>query len=170
MRMLFPVAPNASHSSRGPTSERLTSSLFDRYASESYHAQARQNAMVNAAGMISPTIALRSLSMAAAGTDFAGHRRFLEQAEAYRFALVQRLNRLQAETVHYSDDTATDPDADRRKRVTAANWAKMPDFAFRPPDGATLAAGALPGLAILLLWLSAVGLLLPRATRRLGAN
>lgn len=148
--------------------ERLTSALFDRYAGESHAAQDRQNALVQAIGVLSPTIALRSLSMAAAGTDSTGHRRFLEQAEAYRYALVQRLNRMQAEAVSYSDDTATDRDADRRKRVSASNWDQMPDFIYRAPSGPALAAGALPGLTVILGWLLAAILLLARASRRLG--
>lgn len=149
--------------------ERLTSALFDRYAGQSYAAQARQNAMVETAAVLSPAIALRSLSMAAAGTDFAGHRRFLEQAEAYRYALVQRLNQLQAESVRYADDTAEDAGADRRKRVSARNWQAMPDFTFVAPTGAVLARAALPGLAALFGWLAAAMLLLALATRRLGA-
>lgn len=148
--------------------ERLTSALFDRYAGQSFAAQDRQNALVAAAGLVSPAIALRSLSMAAAGTDFAGHRRFLEQAEAYRYALVQRLNRMQADRVAYADDVAEDAGADRRKRVSGRNWGAMPDFAYRAPAGATLAAGALPGLLIVLGWLGVAGVLLARATRRLG--
>ncbi|WP_066774865.1 ABC transporter permease [Sphingomonas sp. CCH5-D11] len=152
----------------GMEGERLTSELFDQYARQSYHAQDRQNALVEAVGMLSPAIALRSLSMAAAGTDFAGHRRFLEQAEAYRYALVQRLNRMQAEAVSYGDDTATDADADRRKRVSASNWGRMPDFAYQAPSGAMLAAGALPELAIVLGWLAVAAALLARAARKLG--
>lgn len=154
----------------GLEGERMTSKLFDRYAGESYAAQARQNALVETAGLLSPAIAIRSLSMAAAGTDFAGHRRFLEQAEAYRYDLVQRLNKLQADNVSYKDDTAQDADADRRKRVAASNWAAMPDFAFKAPRGADLARGALLGLAIILAWLAVAALLLMMATRRLGAR
>ncbi len=150
--------------------ERLTSALFDRYAGESYAAQARQNDIVAVVGAASPTIALRSLSMGAVGTDFQGHRRFLEQAEAYRFALVQRLNQLQADGVSYADDTAEDAGADQRKRVAATNWEAMPDFAYRSPGGVALAQEALPGLAILFAWLALAGLLLWRVTRKLGAN
>ena len=148
--------------------ERLTSSLFARYTGESYAAQVRQIALVNAAGILSPTVAIRALSMAAAGTDFAGHRRFLDQAEAYRYALVQRLNLMQAQDVSYADDTAEDAGADRRKRVSATNWSAMPDFAFEPARGADLARAALPGLAILLAWVGVALLMLARATRSLG--
>jgi len=153
---------------QGLESERLSSALFNRYTAESDAAQARQIALVDAAGILSPTMALRSLSMAAAGTDLAGHRRFLDQAEAYRYALVQRLNRMQAHDVSYADDTAEDAGADRRKRVSAENWRSMPDFAFAPPPGAVLARGALWGSAVVLGWLGVAGLLLALATRRLG--
>jgi ABC-2 type transport system permease protein len=150
--------------------EKMTSGLFDRYASQSFTAQARQNALVSMIGVLSPAIALRDLSMAAAGTDFAGHRRFLEQAEAYRYDLVQRLNRLQAEAVSYANDTATDPGADRRKRVSEEHWQAMPEFAFRQPDGGALARAALPGLMTVLTWLAVVSTLLLLATRRLGVR
>lgn len=150
--------------------EKMTSGLFDRYAGESFAAQANQNALVSAIGLLSPAIALRDLSMAAAGTDFAGHRRFLEQAEAYRYDLVQRLNRLQAEAVSYANDTASDAGADRRKRISGNHWQAMPEFEFRQPDGATLASAALPGLAVVLMWLGAVSILLFLATRRLGVR
>jgi len=151
-------------------SERLSAALFDRYSGESHAAQDRQIALVDAAGVLSPAIAIRALSMAAAGTDFAGHRRFLDQAERYRFALVQRLNHMQADAVSYADDSAEDPGADRRKRVSAANWQAMPDFAFAAPSGAVLARAALPGFGIVLGWLALAILLLSLATRRLGGN
>ncbi|MDG6077715.1 DUF3526 domain-containing protein [Erythrobacter litoralis] len=148
--------------------EQMTSKLFDQYADKSYNAQERQNWMVEWLGVLSPAISVRSVSMAAAGTDFAGHRRFLDQAEAYRYELVQQLNRLQAEAVSYADDIAEDPGADDRRRVAAANWAKMPDFGFRPATSAELARAAVPGLLMLVGWLVLAGLALASATRRLG--
>lgn len=150
--------------------ERLTSELFDRYAKASFAAQDRQNRLVGMIGLLSPTIAISSLSMAAAGTDFAAYRRFLEQAEAYRYDLVQRLNRLQAEAVSYADDTAEDPDADRRSRISADNWHGVPAFAFEPSRGSDLARGALPGLAVVCLWLTLASGLLALATRHLGTR
>lgn len=150
--------------------EKLTSALFDRYTEESYGAQAKQNMLVEAIGVLSPAIALRSLSMAAAGTDFAGHRRFLEQSEHYRYRLVQHLNQMQADDVSYADDTAEDAGADQRKRVSARNWGRMPDFIYQGPSGAMLAAAAVPGLLIVFAWLGFAGVLLARATRRLGGR
>lgn len=150
--------------------ERMTSTLFNHYTAASFAAQERQNAIVHTVGLFSPTIELRSLSMAAAGTDLGGHRHFLEQAEAHRYALVQRLNTMQAEGVSYADDIATDTGADRRKRVSAEHWQAMPDFRFIPARGAILAAAALPGLAKVSAWLVVAIGLLGLATRRLGVR
>ena len=49
--------------------EKLTSRLFDDYADRSFAVQAAQSGLMNGFGLISPTVALRRLSMAAAGTD-----------------------------------------------------------------------------------------------------
>ena len=135
--------------------EKLTSGLFDRYASASFATQADQSAIMYGFSAISPAIALRRLSMAAAGTDLAGHRRFLDQAEAYRFDIVQRLNRLQADAVSYADDTAKDAGADRRKRIAHTHWNTIPEFNFTPATGAELVGAALPGLAVVAAWLLA---------------
>lgn len=133
--------------------EKLTSGLFDRYANASFATQAKQSAIMHGFGTISPAIALRQLSMAAAGTDLAGHRRFLDQAEAYRFDIVQRLNRLQADAVSYADDTAKDAGADQRKRIARHHWDEIPKFAFTPATGSQLVRAALPGLLIVAAWL-----------------
>lgn len=135
--------------------EKLTSGLFDRYAAASFATQAEQSAIMHGFGALTPAIGLRRLSMAAAGTDLAGHRRFLDQAEAYRFDIVQRLNRLQADSVSYADDTARDGGADQRKRIAHANWDQIPEFIFKPATGSQLLHAALPGLEALGGWLLA---------------
>jgi ABC-2 type transport system permease protein len=149
--------------------EKLTSQLFDDYAERQFAEQHRHRAIVTGFGLISPAIALRSLSMAAAGTDLDGHRRFLSQAEAYRYDIVQRLNRLQAEAVTFSDDSNRnkDPEAGRRVRIDPANWGKVPDFAYQPASLAEKLRSAAPGAAILLAWLIGAALLLRRAARSL---
>lgn len=147
--------------------ERMTSSLFDRYAERQFAREREQAATVGLIGLLSPSIAIQRLSMATAGTDLEGHRRFLLQAEAYRFDIVQRLNRMQAEALTYSDDSNrnSDPDAARRVRIDSANWRGVPDFAYR---GATTAeklrAAAAPAL-VLGGWLL-LGLLLLRLAAR----
>lgn len=155
----------------GVEGERLTSGLFDDYLGRSFSTQVAQSELMDSFGIVSPTLALRRLSMAAAGTDLTGHQRFLEQAEAYRYDLVQRLNTLQANAVAYADDTAEDAGADQRKRVSAENWQAMPVFAFKPASAGDLTHAAMPGLVMLLIWLVIATLaLVPTANRLQGVQ
>lgn len=150
--------------------ERITSQLFGQYAADQFSRQRRQGSVATAFGLISPAIALRSASMALAGTDLDGHQRFLDQAEAYRYAIVQALNRLQAEAVTYADDGSRnkDPEAARRVRIDPKHWHDVPDFSYRAATLSERFQAATPGLALLLLWLAAGGLVLRVAARRIG--
>jgi ABC-2 type transport system permease protein len=149
--------------------EKLTSKLFDDYANKQFAAQQAQNRLSDTAGILSPTFALRRLSMSAAGTDLEGHRRFLSQAEAYRFAIVQQLNQLQANAITYEDDSNRnkDPEAGRRVRIDPENWREVPDFRYRAAATHEKLKAALPGMVMLLGWLVALGPGLRAATRRL---
>ena len=146
--------------------ERLSALLFERYATQLARAQRDQSDLVLIAAAISPTIALRDLSMRAAGTDLAAHRRFLAQAEAYRYGIVQRLNRLQAEALTYDDDGKrnSDPEAARRVRIDARNWQALPDFTYRPADPGAQVRAAAPAAAWLALWLGFAVMLLVATT------
>lgn len=87
--------------------------------------------------------------MTAASTDLASFRRFLEQGEQYRYDLVQGLNRLQAEHLHYVDDS----DPDKENRIAHTHWQAFPDFHYEAaPIGQTRYRAA-PATAILLAWL-----------------
>jgi ABC-2 type transport system permease protein len=112
--------------------EALTSKLFDNYANQQFDGQHAQSGLVDAFGIVSPAIAIRRLSMSASGTDLEGHRRFLAQAEAYRFTTVQQLNKLQATALTYADDGGRndDPEAARRVRIDPKNWQAIPDFKY----------------------------------------
>lgn len=152
--------------------ERLTSQLFRDYAAEAARIQRAQQAHVLALGWASPAIAVRRASMLGAATDLDTHLAFLERAEAYRFDMVQRLNRLHTEKVSAEDDAARSRDlaAERRTRVTAANWRAIPDFRFDAPAPAARAAGMGAALLILALWLGAALAAAAFAARRLARS
>ncbi|HEV2612949.1 MAG TPA: DUF3526 domain-containing protein [Noviherbaspirillum sp.] len=126
--------------------ERLTSELFDEYMQADFQTQDRQSAFINRFGIVSPVIALQRMSMALAGTSREHHEHFLVEAEKYRFALIQALNDLHATEVRYEND--------RAQRVGKHHWQDLPRFNYIPPDRQqTISEHAIPGLAILLLWL-----------------
>ena len=141
--------------------EALTSGLFDRYFEETASVQRAQAAIVNQAAILSPALAARRLSMAGTGSDLETHLRFLQQSEAYRFDLIQRLNVMHRDMLTFADDSARsrNADAERRTRVSAGNWATAPDFVFIPTTAAERRAAMTPALLMLMAWL-AFGLVL----------
>lgn len=152
--------------------EKLTSSLFDRYAAQAFGAMEAQGRVMDALAVVSPTVAIRRVSMTLAETDLFAYRRFLEQAEAYRYDLVQRLNRLQATAVTAADDAAKSNNAaaEARSRISTDHWRTMPQFDPTRPSAADVVSRALPGLTALLLWLVAGAWLAVRAGRRLNRS
>ncbi|QGW82637.1 ABC transporter permease [Variovorax paradoxus] len=147
----------------GMEGERLTSALFERYANASFERQAAQLRRVDAFALISPVIALRRLSMAAAGTDLQNYRRFVEQAERHRYRMVQELNRLQAEKLSFAGDRSS-----RDSRISHAHWHGVADFRYQAAPPAEALRRAAPAAGVLLLWLVVLAGLLAVATRRLG--
>jgi ABC-2 type transport system permease protein len=146
--------------------ERLTSALFKRYADDAFARQGSQSALVDAFGVISPLIALRRVSMSAAGTDLDSYRAFLEQGEAYRYRLVQRLNGLQAEKLRFASDGKVGVD----NRIDRANWQAIAPFVYQPRSDSAMLERAAAGAAILAAWLAGLALLTWRAMRRLGKD
>lgn len=141
--------------------ERLTSQLFDDYASEAFARQDRQGALVRNFGIASPLIAVRQLSMTLAGTDLDSHQDFLNQVESYRYGFVQELNRMQAEQI-----PVVDPGED--PRIEASNWREIPGFSYAAPDPLAYGSGRIVAtFAILALWLAGLTLLYAIAGRRL---
>ncbi|MBN7796015.1 ABC transporter permease [Parahaliea mediterranea] len=148
----------------GTEGERRSSELFNRYAAEVFDLQERQNHLVDQYGWLSPTLALRRLSMTVAGTDLASFRHFLEQGEQYRYDLVQRLNRLQSGEITYADDT----DPDKENRISHAHWQAFPDFHYQPFPVDQALRRAAPAGAMLLAWLAALASLTWLLGGRLG--
>ncbi|MQT92517.1 ABC transporter permease [Pseudomonas helleri] len=148
----------------GEEGERQSSELFNRYAAVAFGLQAQQNRLVDGFGLLSPTLALRRLSMAASSTDLTSFRRFLEQGEQYRYGLVQGLNRLHAEHLHYVDDS----DPDKENRISHTHWQRFPTFHYEAaPVSDSLRGAALSG-GILLLWLLILASLTLWSAGRLG--
>ncbi|PHY21538.1 DUF3526 domain-containing protein [Caulobacter sp. BP25] len=152
--------------------EKLTSSLFNRYSNQAFAAMEAQGRVMDALVVVSPTVAIRRLSMTLSETDLFAYRLFLEQAEAYRYDLVQRLNRLQATAVTAADDAAKSKSAsaEARSRISAEYWRAMPHFDPARPSAADVMGRALPALAALLFWVVAGALFAAQAGRRLNRS
>lgn len=148
----------------GMEGERKSSELFDRYAAAAFDRQERQGEIIDAFGWASPALALRRLSMAAAGTDLASYRSFLEQGERYRYTLIQGLNRIQVERLAYADDI----DRNKENRVSREHWREFPEFQYEAAPVATTLRRVAPAAGVLALWLAALGALAWVLAGRLG--
>lgn len=133
--------------------QRLTETL-NRYAQAQMAAETRQAAVLASHGWITPLLAVSEASRALAGTDLAHHHRFLQEAEALRYAFVQGLNKVHAEKLAYSDDVrrSGDASAEERTRVDATNWQLLDRFRFEPDAASTRVAQAGPQWLMLGLW------------------
>lgn len=151
--------------------EARTTEVLNAYAEEQLATERAQSRVAARFGLLSPTVALRRLSMIAAGTDLENHHRFLRAAEAHRFEFVQSLNRLHTERLRYQDDMRRNDGAaeTRRARVSAENWSLLPEFDFEPPAAGDRAHRALPSAGILLLWFGLASAMLYRSARRVAA-
>jgi ABC-2 type transport system permease protein len=135
-------------------SEQRLTEMLNRYAQAQMAAETRQAAVLASHGWITPVLAVAEASRAVAGTDLAHHHRFLQEAEALRYAFVQGLNRLHAEKLAYSDDVRRSGDAlaEERTRVDATNWQLLDRFVFAPDAARSRIARAAPQWLMLCMW------------------
>ena len=134
--------------------------VFDRQFGALWDTFERQQRLQEWAGIVAPVVALRSLSMALASTDFSEHRDFSEAAE-------QQRRRIQ-EVVSQDLIEHADPLGDRHFSYRAAPtlWAKVPEFDYRLPRVGFALSRHWPSLMVLVLtFLMAAGL--ARVSRRL---
>ncbi|MEE2960673.1 MAG: ABC transporter permease subunit [Myxococcota bacterium] len=116
-----------------------------------------QEKVVAFIGVISPFLAMRTLSAGLSGTDFSHHRHFTDQAEAWRKKLVTQLNKDFADNAGYEG---------WEYRAGPELWKKIPPFTYEAPTvGFALQTHAL-SLGILLLWLVAAILLALRSAQK----
>jgi ABC-2 type transport system permease protein len=131
-------------------SERVSSAIFDGFHDKLRASYAKQNALTLSAGLYTPLVAVRALSMALAGTD--GHHlaRFEAEVEAHRYGFVQRLNELHTREIRWENDKA--------ERVDASAWASFAPFSFERPNAAFALANMGAAALALALWTALAGI------------
>jgi ABC-2 type transport system permease protein len=136
--------------------ERHAQQVFDREIGgffDRVEAQDRTHARL---GWLSPAVAFSVVSAAAAGTDFASHRHFVDAAEHYRRDLVNRMNA----------DLIPNPAVNGRLHTNDNTlWSQVPEFDYRQPPLADAIRPARAAVVALLGWI-AIGMLLLAVTAR----
>lgn len=117
--------------------------VFDRYYGELWSTFRQQERVHRAASLLAPALAVRSLPMAFAGTDFAQHAHFARAAEDYR-RMIQR--------VMNSDITEQGGNARGPYLAGAELWAKVPEFRYEAPDTGWVLGNQTGSLLLLAAW------------------
>lgn len=134
--------------------------VFDRHYGRLFTRYEAQNRAVQWTGFIAPMLAVRPLSMALAGTDFAHHRAFVAAAEAHRRGMQRVLN---ADIVAHAKPGAA--------YVAGPElWARVPAFDYRFPPAWWAVRQALPSALLLAVWGLASGWFALTAMRRQTAD
>lgn len=127
---------------------RFENEVFDHHFGALNAAVLAQEQWSQWLSFLSPTLAVRSLSMAFAGTDHTHHRDFLDHAERYRRELVAMMD----------NDFATNAGADGWEYVAGRElWEKAPRFDYVSPDLSWVLSHQWKSLTALLCWLGGAG-------------
>jgi len=120
--------------------ERHSHEVFDRLIGGFHDRVQAQDRLFGRLGLLSPAVALHTVSAAVVGTDFHQHRHFINAAESYRRALVNRIN---GEVMRH------DVVGNERYEEGSDFWANVAPLAYRPPAVAgTVAEVAVPIFAL----------------------
>jgi ABC-2 type transport system permease protein len=93
-------------------------------------------------GLAAPMLAIRSVSMALAGTDFQHHRHFITAAESYRRVIQQTMN---GDIMAHPTKTAYLAGSDL--------WSQVPEFEYEAPAASWAMDNLRGSIAVLGLWL-----------------
>ncbi len=137
---------------------RFENEVIDHHHARLADAIERRERLSQLASVVSPVVAIRSLSMALAGTDYAHHRHFSDGAERHRRSLVDMLNR------ELGEKGGGDAWAYRAGREL---WERAPPFEPTRPDLAWVLARQRASVLSLGAWLLLAGALAWLAARRI---
>lgn len=116
--------------------------VFDRHFDRLFSRYEQQNRVMQWCGIVAPSLPMRALSMALAGTDFAHHRDFINAAEAYRRSIQRTLN------VDIVSHTAQGYTAGREL------WERVPAFAYHTPGTGWALGATRMSVWLLPVWLA----------------
>jgi ABC-2 type transport system permease protein len=132
--------------------------VFEQHFNGVFDQFERQNAVYQWGGIVSPLIAVRSMSMGLAGTDFAHHRHFGVAAEAYRRLIVNYMD---------ADILVHPTKAGEEYLAGSALWEKLPEFHYEAPGAGWALSHYTTSIVLLAAWLAVAGWGLGAAARRI---
>jgi ABC-2 type transport system permease protein len=127
--------------------EKADTAVHDRHFQRLAGVHTKQAGLYQAGAMFAPLVAVQSLSMALAGTDYSHYRDFLDAAERYRSEFIRVLN---ADVV-----THQKPDTWDYKRGRDL-WEQVPPFQYQLPGAGWALSHQKLSVVLLAAWVVAV--------------
>jgi ABC-2 type transport system permease protein len=131
--------------------------VFDKHYNALFDQFQRQNGIYELGSLVAPLIAIRSISMGLAGTDFLQHRHFTVAAEEYRRLIQRTMN----------DDILKHPVKSGQSYLAGKElWEKVPGFSYEAPDASWVLNNYRMSITFLLLWVVVSAAVALAAARR----
>ncbi|WP_430908499.1 ABC transporter permease [Maribacter sp. 2-571] len=108
--------------------EKTSANLYGKHHDSLLHIYEKQNDLSHYVSVLNPFLAIKTLSMAFAGTDFKGYVDFQRQAETYRYQLAQEMNTLQMDYISTKKISGSEG---KQHVVGHEHWEEFPDFNHR---------------------------------------
>ncbi|MBC7842088.1 MAG: DUF3526 domain-containing protein [Gemmatimonadaceae bacterium] len=130
--------------------ERHGDEVFDKHYGALWTTFAEQERVRELAAVVSPVLAMRSLSMALAGTDVAQHLHFQNAAEQYRRSLMTAMN---------GEMTMKSKGQDFDYKADPSTWSNVAPFDYEAPSAAWVLQRHTPAMLFLGVWAAGAVLL-----------
>ena len=135
-------------------SEDKGNEIIDRHYRGLNDILARQNRFQETFAVLSPTQAIRFISMGLAGTDMAQNSDFAGVAEEYRRTMVRKMNEALKDNVGEIDaDYRGTPSLSRQ--ADRETWEKVPQFEYNVPDVSWVLRNHILSIGVLFGWVIA---------------
>ena len=145
--------------------EKISAHLYNDHFQRLLTIYDQQNRFSKAMAFLDPYLAIRNLSMALSGTDFASYADFQRQAEQYRYEMAQKLNELQIQLISNKKLSPTD----KPYQIGRKYWQQVPDFTYQAPGVASVFRYEAISLLAFAFWAGLLGIVAGRLTKTLTA-
>ena len=131
--------------------QQINDDIYNTAFHELFESYRQQNVFYQAVSVVSPTIAMQSLSLGLTGTDTEAQAHFTSAARQYRTLMETTLN----------EDVAYNLTRGQRGREL---WEKIPPFSYAPPKIQWVLRNYVIGCCVLVGWLCGASLVLWRSS------
>jgi len=141
--------------------ERITSGIYSDHQRKLNKIFEKQNSFTSFVSILNPYLALKQLSMALTASDFNTFVDFQNQAEAYRYQLAQKMNKLQIDKI----SNHSPGEHEKPLSISRSNWAQQPDFNYNFKTIGAVLNQQLLALCSMVLWFLVAVILLQHSSR-----